>query len=268
MERAGGAHRRQTGFMMKTDNSFKQAIYAGSRQIGLWLSMASPYTAEMCASCGFDWLLIDGEHSPNDLSAILAQLQAVAASRSHAVVRPVVGEVWLIKQLLDLGATNLLVPMVDTAEHARELVRAVRYPPQGVRGVGSRLARVSQFGAEPDYLVKANERICLLVQIETEEGLHNLDDIAAVDGVDGVFIGPSDLSASMGYLGQPGHPVVQTAIADAAKRLAVAGKASGILSLNDEQSQRYIDMGFCFVAVGGDIALLTDAARALARRFK
>lgn len=253
---------------MATDNPFKQAIQAGERQIGLWVSMANPYTAEMCAACGFDWLLLDGEHSPNDLSSLLGQLQAIAASSSAAVVRPVVGETWMIKQLLDMGATNLLVPMVDTAEQARELVRAVRYPPQGVRGVGSRLARVSGFGAEADYLAKANERVCLLVQVETEEGLRNLDEIAAVDGVDGVFIGPSDLSAAMGHLGQPGHPDVQAAIADAVKGIAAAGKPAGILSLNDEQSQRYIELGVCFAAVGGDIALLTDAGRALAKRFK
>lgn len=253
---------------MTTDNRFKQAIQSGQRQIGLWLSMANPYTAEMCAACGFDWLLIDDEHSPNDMTSILGQLQAIAAYPSHAVVRPVVGETWMIKQLLDMGATTLLVPMVDTADQARELVRAVRYPPHGTRGVGSRLARVSQFGAEPDYLKKANERICLLVQIESLDGLKNLDEIAAIDGVDGVFIGPSDLSASMGLIGQPGHPDVQLAIADAIKRIAKAGKPSGILSLNMDESQKYIEMGVCFAAVGGDIALLTDSGRALAKRFK
>jgi len=253
---------------MATDNPFKQSLSAGQRQIGLWLSMANPYAAEMCAACGFDWLLIDGEHSPNGLVSILGQLQAIAAYPSHAVVRPAIGETWMIKQLLDLGATNLLVPMVDTAEQARELVRAVRYPPYGVRGVGSRLARVSQFGAQTDYLKKANERVCLLVQIESQEALQNLDEIAAVDGVDGVFIGPSDLSASMGLLGQPGHPDVQAAIADAIKRIRAAGKPAGILSLNNDESQRYIEMGVCFSAVGGDIALLTDGGRALVGRFR
>ncbi|WP_241082037.1 4-hydroxy-2-oxoheptanedioate aldolase [Achromobacter xylosoxidans] len=253
---------------MATDNMFKQSLQSGQRQIGLWLSMANPYAAEMCAASGFDWLLIDGEHSPNDLMSILGQLQAVAPYPSHAVVRPAIGATWMIKQLLDMGATNLLVPMVDTAEQARDIVRAMRYPPLGVRGVGSRLARVSQFGAQVDYLKKANERVCLLVQIESKEALQNLDEIAAVDGVDGVFIGPSDLSASMGFIGQAGHPEVQAAIADAVKRIARAGKPSGILSLHVEESQRYADMGVCFVAVGGDIAILTDGARALAKRFK
>ena len=253
---------------MATDNAFKQALQNRQRQIGLWVSMANPYTAEMCAACGFDWLLIDGEHSPNDLTAILGQLQAVAPYPSHAVVRPPIGETWMIKQLLDMGATNLLIPMVETADQARELVQAVRYPPQGVRGVGARLARVSQFGAQPDYLQKANDRICLLVQIESQQALDNLDDIAAVDGIDGIFIGPSDLSASMGFLGQPGHPEVQAAIADAVKRLAAAGKPSGILSLDEEESRRHVEMGITFVAVGGDIAILTDGARALAKRFK
>jgi 4-hydroxy-2-oxoheptanedioate aldolase len=253
---------------MATDNPFKQAIQANNRQIGLWLSMANSYSAEMCASCGFDWALIDGEHSPNDLSSILGQLQAISSYPTHAVVRPPIGETWKIKQLLDMGATNLLVPMVDTAEQARELVRAVRYPPHGVRGVGPRLARVSQFGAEPDYIKKANDRVCLLVQIESRQGLENLGEIAAVDGVDGVFIGPSDLSASMGLIGQPGHPDVQAAVADAVKRIAAAGKPSGILTLNTQEAHRYIGKGVCFVAVGGDVAILTDGARMLAKQFR
>jgi 4-hydroxy-2-oxoheptanedioate aldolase len=158
--------------------------------------------------------------------------------------------------------------MVETAEQARQLVAAVRYPPHGVRGVGSRMARASQFAAEGDYLQKANDRICLLVQIESRAGLKNLDEIARVDGIDGVFIGPSDLSAALGHIGQSGHAEVQAAIADAVKRIAAAGKPAGILSLNADEAQRFIDMGYGFVAVGGDVALLTEAARGLARRFK
>ncbi len=253
---------------MATDNPFKAALQAGKRQIGLWLTLADPYVTEVCASTGFDWMLIDGEHSPNDLRAILGQLQAVAPYPTHAVVRPPIGETWIIKQLLDIGAQSLLVPMVETAEQARQLVAAVRYPPQGVRGVGSRMARASQFGLQGDYLQQANDRICLLVQVESRRGLDNLDEIARVEGIDGVFIGPSDLSADFGLLGQSGHADVQAAIADAARRIAAAGKPSGILTLNADEAQRFIDMGYGFVAAGADMALLTAGARALSRRFK
>ncbi|MES2187458.1 MAG: 4-hydroxy-2-oxoheptanedioate aldolase [Pseudomonadota bacterium] len=253
---------------MTTDNTFKAALQAGKRQIGLWLTLADPYCTEVCASTGFDWLLIDGEHSPNDLRSILGQLQAAAGYPTHAVVRPPIGETWLIKQLLDIGAQSLLVPMVETAEQARQLVAAVRYPPHGVRGVGSRMARASQFAAQTDYLQRANDRICLLVQIESQAGLDNLDEIARVEGIDGVFIGPSDLSAALGFLGNSGHATVQAAIADATRRIAAAGKPSGILTLNPDEAQRFIGMGFGFVAVGGDMALLTEGARALSARFK
>lgn len=253
---------------MPTDNPFKAALQAGQRQIGLWLTLSDPYCAEVCASTGFDWVLIDGEHSPNDLRSILGQLQAVAAYPTHAVVRPPIGETWVIKQLLDMGAQSLLVPMVETAEQARQLVAAVRYPPDGVRGVGSRMARASQFSAQADYLQKADDRICLLVQVESRKGMENLEAIAAVDGVDGVFIGPSDLSADYGHLGQSGHPEMQALIAEAARRIAAAGKPSGILTLNADEAQRFIGWGYGFVAVGADMALLTEGARALARRFK
>jgi 4-hydroxy-2-oxoheptanedioate aldolase len=253
---------------MATDNPFKAALQAGKRQIGLWLTMADPYCAEVSANTGFDWVLIDGEHSPNDLRTILGQLQAIAAYPTHAVVRPPIGETWVIKQLLDIGAQTLLVPMVETAEQARRLVAAVRYPPHGVRGVGARMARASQFAAQTDYLQKANERVCLLVQIESLKGLENLDEIARVEGIDGVFVGPSDLSADLGHIGKSGHPDVQAAIADSARRIAAAGKPSGILTLNADEAQRFIGWGYSFVAVGGDMALLTEGARALARRFK
>jgi 4-hydroxy-2-oxoheptanedioate aldolase len=252
---------------MATDNPFKAALQAGRRQIGLWLSLGNPYCAEICATTGFDWVLIDGEHTPNDIQSILGQLQALAAYPVQAVVRPPIGDTHVIKQLLDIGAQTLLVPMVDTAEQARQLVAAVRYPPHGVRGVGSRMARASRFGAQADYLGLANERVCLLVQVESAAGLDNLDEIARVEGVDGVFIGPSDLSAALGFIGNAAHPTVQAAIADALARIAAAGKPSGILSLNADEAQRYIDLGANFVAVGADVALLTQAARALSARF-
>lgn len=186
--------------------AFKQALAARQAQVGLWLSMATPYSAEACATTGFQWLLIDGEHAPNDVRSTLAQLQAVAPYGAQPVVRAVEGQTALIKQLLDIGVQNLLVPMVDTPEQARALVAATRYPPEGVRGVGAAVARASRWGARRDYLNEANGEICLLVQAETATALKNLDAICAVDGVDGVFIGPADLAASMGQRGNQATP--------------------------------------------------------------
>lgn len=172
-------------------NRFKQRLCSGETQIGLWLGLADAYCAELAANAGFDWLLIDGEHAPNDLRGMLGQLQAIAPYASQAIIRPVVGDSALIKQLLDIGAQTLLVPMVESADQARELVRAMHYPSQGIRGVGSALARASRWNSIPGYLDQADAQMCLLVQIENLEGLANLDAIAQVDGVDGVFIGPA-----------------------------------------------------------------------------
>jgi len=217
---------------MKTPaNPFKQAIASPGAQIGLWLGLADPYAAELCATAGFDWLLIDGEHGPNDLRSMLGSLQAVAPYPAHPVLRIPQGDTALIKQVLEIGATTLLVPMVETAEQARALVAATRYPPRGVRGVGSGLARSSRWSDYPRYLHEADDSICLLVQVETASALAQLDEIAAVDGVDGVFIGPADLSASMGHLGNPGHPDVRAAIDHGIARILAAGKAPGILSV-------------------------------------
>lgn len=248
-------------------NPFKAALARQEPQIGLWLGLADPYCAEVCAGAGFDWLLVDGEHAPNDVRSTLSILQALAAYPVTPVVRPVVGETWLIKQYLDLGVQTLLIPMVETAEQARALVAATRYPPRGVRGVGSALARASRWNAVPDYLTRADDQICLLVQIESRAGLTNLDEIAAVDGVDGLFIGPADLSASLGHLGQPGHPEVQAAIADAVRRIRAAGKAAGILQSAEAQARAALESGCTFVAVGVDTSLLAGAASALAGRF-
>lgn len=248
-------------------NTFKQAIAEPGVRIGLWLGLADPYAAELCATAGFDWLLVDGEHGPNDLRSTLAILQAVAPHPSHPVVRVPHGDAALIKQVLEIGATTLLVPMVETAEQARGLVRAMRYPPQGLRGVGSGLARSSRWSAYPNYLKEANERVCLLVQVETADALARIDEIAAVDGVDGVFIGPSDLSASMGYIGEPGHPDVRAAIEAAIARILAARKAPGILAVDEALAQHYIGLGARFVAVGVDATMLAKATRALAARF-
>ncbi len=249
-------------------NTFKQALAEPGARIGLWLGLADPYAAELCATAGFDWLLIDGEHGPNDLRSMLGALQAVAPYPSHPVLRIAHGDTALIKQVLELGATTLLVPMVESAAQARELVRATRYPPQGVRGVGSGLARSSRWSAYPDYLHEANDRICLLVQVETASALAQLDEIAAVDGVDGVFIGPADLSASMGHLGHPGHAEVRQAIDAAMVRILAAGKAPGILAVDEALARHYIGLGARFVAVGVEATLLARAARALAARFQ
>jgi 4-hydroxy-2-oxoheptanedioate aldolase len=249
-------------------NVFKQAISQPGAQIGLWLGLADPYAAELCATAGFDWLLIDGEHGPNDLRSMLGALQAVAPHPSHPVLRIPHGDTALIKQVLEIGATTLLVPMVESAAQARELVRAARYPPQGVRGVGSGLARSSRWSAFPNYLHEANDSVCLLVQVETAAALAQLDEIAAVEGVDGVFIGPADLSASMGHLGRPGHPEVREAIDAAIARILAAGKAPGILAVDEALARHYIGLGARFVAVGVEATMLARAARGLAGLFK
>ena len=249
-------------------NTFKLRLQSGEAQIGLWLGLADAYCAELAANAGFDWLLIDGEHAPNDLRRMLGQLQAVAPYPSHPMIRPVIGDTAMIKQVLDIGVQTLLVPMVESAEQARELVRAIHYPPKGVRGVGSALARASRWNSIPDYLDKADEQMCLLVQIENQEGLANLDAIASVEGVDGVFIGPADLSASMGFRGNPGHPDVQAAIEDAIARIQKAGKAAGILSADQKLAQRYLELGAAFVAVGVDTTVLMRGLRTLAATFK
>ncbi len=248
-------------------NSFKQRLRNRERLIGLWAGLASSYSVEICADAGLDWLLLDGEHAPNDLRSTLAQLQAAAAYPSACVVRPVAGEAWMIKQLLDIGAQNLLIPMVESREQALALVAATRYPPQGVRGVGSALARASNFNRRSDYVTTANEQVCLLLQIESAQGLDNLDAIATTDGVDGIFIGPADLAAALGHLGDPGHPAVQAAIDDAIMRIRELGSAPGILTSDAELAKKYLDMGAVFVAVGTDVTVLSKGVQALARQF-
>jgi len=256
-------------------NPFKLALKNRQPQIGLWLSLANSYPAEICAGAGFDWLMIDGEHAPNDLRSVLQQLQTIAAYPTcHAIARlPMghghVGEM-LVKQYLDLGVTTLLIPMVDTAEQAQALVRAARYPQDdgkgGIRGMAG--ARASRFGRYPRYAHEANAQVCLLVQAESQTALDNLDAIAAVEGIDGVFIGPADLSASMGFVGQLTHPTVQAAMVDAIHRINRAGKAAGILSADEGLAKQYLELGALFVAVGLDANLLARHTSALAARFK
>ncbi|CAM3492504.1 HpcH/HpaI aldolase/citrate lyase family protein [Bordetella sputigena] len=248
-------------------NPFKSALASGTPRIGLWLSMADSYLAEVAATAGFHWLLIDGEHAPTDLRGTLQSLQAVAAYPSHPVVRVVDGDPSRIKRMLDIGARTLLVPMVDTAEQARALVAATRYPPRGIRGVGSAVGRASQWSLRDDYLAVADEEICLLVQAETVTALRNLPALCDVDGVDGIFIGPADLAASMGHRGNSGHPDVQAAIEAAIRAIVASGKAAGTLTSDPALARRYLQLGCTFVATGVDILLFAGAARELARDF-
>ena len=264
-------------------NPFKQALQNKQTQIGLWLGLPDSTAAEICAGAGFDWLLIDGEHAPNDLRSVLQQLQTIAAyPATHAIARvPMghghVGEM-LIKQYLDLGVTTILVPMVDTAEQAAAVVRAARYPqPAGTAGGGGGNsygtrgmagARASRYGRYPNYALEANAQVCVLVQAETQTALDNLDAIAAVEGVDGVFIGPADLSASMGYVGQLTHPAVLAAIEEAIAHINRAGKAAGILTTDETLAKHYLELGALFVAVGLDTHLLAKHTSALAGKFQ
>jgi 4-hydroxy-2-oxoheptanedioate aldolase len=248
-------------------NAFKHAIAAGKLQIGLWCSLCSNITAEIVSHSGFDWLLLDTEHSPNELPDVLSQLQAVQSGTASAIVRPAWNDIVLIKRLLDIGAQSLLIPFVQNAEEARAAVAATRYPPGGIRGItGS--GRASRYGRVKDYLKHASSEICLLVQVETKSALDQIEKIASVDGIDGVFIGPNDLSASYGHLGNWGHADVQAALKDAVTRLKKIGKPAGILTPNEEEAKRFIDWGYTFIAVGADLGLLARGADALAKRFK
>ena len=247
-------------------NSFKRALRSGEKQAGLWLSLADAYTAEICAGADFDWFLIDGEHAPNDLRTILAQLQAIAPYRVCPVVRPPSGNSDTIKLLLDIGTQTFLIPMVETAEQTRALVSAVRYPPRGTRGIGHVLGRTSRWGRITDYLQRSDDEVCLLVQIESRKGLDNLEAIAGVEGVDGLFIGPADLSASLGR--QMGSPEMQAEIDRAIARIVATGKAAGTLTRGEAATRRYFSLGCSFVAAGVDVMLLTRAVDELSKALR
>lgn len=245
-------------------NGLKAALAEGRMQIGLWLGMGSTVAAEIAAGAGFDWCLVDGEHAPYDITTIRDQLVAMAGRGAQSVVRVPVGKDWVIKQVLDLGVQSLLVPMVNSADQARAMVRATRYPPGGVRGVGAALARASDYSGVSDYTTTANDQICLIVQAESRAALDNLDAIAGVEGVDAVFIGPADLSADMGFAGQPGAPEVVAAIENAIARIRKAGKAAGIITFDKAEIARYAGLGVTFLGVGGDSTVLAAALRGLA----
>ncbi len=248
-------------------NAFKKALKEGKQQIGLWSSLGSNMVAEGIAHSGFDWILLDTEHSPNELPGLVAQLQAMKGGTATPIVRPAWNDAVLVKRLLDIGVQSLLFPFVQTVEEAKRAVAATRYPPQGIRGVAT-TARASNFGRVKDYLKKANDEICVLVQVETMEAIGRLREIASVDGVDGVFIGPSDLAASMGHLGNFQHADVQKVITAAIGEIRAAGKAGGYLTGVEDEAKKRLAEGYQFVAVGSDNGVLLKNTDALAQRFK
>lgn len=248
-------------------NPFKHALRQGSMQLGLWSGLSNHVTVEVLANAGFDWLLIDTEHSPNELPMVHAQLQAIARGPTHPIVRPTWNDTVTIKRLLDIGAQTLLIPFVENADEARAAVAATRYPPLGVRGYAA-AARASDFGRIKDYPTACEEQLCVLVQVETPAALANIDAIAAVDGVDGIFIGPGDLAAAMGHIGQVGHPDVVAAIDKAIGRIRACGKPAGILASDEKLARRWIEAGCAFIAVGSDTGILARGAEQLAAKFK
>ncbi|MEP6739852.1 MAG: 2-dehydro-3-deoxyglucarate aldolase [Caldimonas sp.] len=248
-------------------NTFRQRLLAGETLIGCWCSLANPTTTEVLGVAGFDWLLLDGEHSPNDVTTFIPQLMALKDSVSAPIVRPSWNDAVEIKRLLDAGFYNFLVPFVQNAEDARRAVAATRYPPAGVRGV-SVSQRSNRFGTVPDYFRDINEQICVMVQIESRAGLEAADQIAAVEGIDGIFVGPSDLAAGLGHLGNPNHPSAQAAIAQVFDVAKVAGKPIGILAPAEADARRYLAMGATFVAVGSDLGVFRSATQALLDRYR
>jgi 4-hydroxy-2-oxoheptanedioate aldolase len=248
-------------------NLFKKAIREGRPQIGLWTSLCSNLAAEVIAGAGFDWILIDTEHAPNELPMVISQLQALVGGTAAPVVRPAWNDMVLMKRLLDVGVQNLLIPYVQTAEEARAAVAATRYPPQGVRGVAV-THRGNRYGRVKDYFKRAGDETCVLVQIETRMAMQNLEAIAAVEGVDGLFIGPSDLAADLGHLGETGHPEVRAAIEEALKRIRKTGKAPGILAPIEADARHWLSVGCVVLAVGSDSGLLARQSEELAAKFK
>jgi 4-hydroxy-2-oxoheptanedioate aldolase len=247
-------------------NTLKRALREGRPQIGLWCSLVSPIATEIAAGAGFDWVLIDMEHAANEVGTVLAQLHAVQASGATPIVRQPANDTVLTKRLLDIGVQSVLIPMVNSAAEARQIVAATRYPPNGVRGVAT-ATRASRFGRIKDYHLRAQEELCVIVQVETREALDQLDAIAAVEGVDCVFIGPSDLSAALGHLGNANEPSVREAIAGAIKRIQVAGKAPGILTGVEADAKHWLELGALFVGVGADVGILARQTEALAAKF-
>ena len=248
-------------------NTFKQALARGERQVGLWCSLASPVATEVAAGAGFDWIVIDGEHGPNDITTLLPQLQAMSRGTAEPVFRVPWNDFVIIKRALDVGARSLLIPFVQNAEEARRAVAATRYPPLGIRGV-ARAIRANDYGRIQDYHRNAHLDTCVIVQLETGAALSEIEAVAAVEGVDGIFIGPSDVAASLGHLGDPKAPAVQAAIKDAATRIRAAGKSAGFLTGNADEVEAIFELGFNFTAVGNDVSILAGNLTNLAARFR
>lgn len=249
-------------------NTFKADLAKGNPQYGIWAGFATGYGAEITAGFGYDWMLIDGEHAPNTVPSILAQLQAVAPYSTAPVVRAVSHDPVLIKQLLDVGTQTLMIPMVESADQARALVSAMRYPPHGIRGVGGGLTRATRWDSVPDYLQTAHQELCLIVQVESRAGVENAAQIASVEGVDAVFIGPFDLASGLGHPGNPSHPEVQDKIRHAIEATLAAGKVCGILAPVEDDARRYQSWGCQFIAVGIDISLMRQAALSNLARYR
>jgi len=252
--------------MQTPTNLFKQALIEKRAQIGLWLGLADAYSAEICAGAGFDWLLIDGEHAPLEIPTIVDQLRVIEPTGTPAIVRPAWNDPVILKRVLDTGAQTLLVPYVQTAEEARRAVSSARYPPEGTRGVAATI-RANRYGRTADYHARANGEICVLVQLETGEAVARLEEIGRVEGIDGLFIGPSDLAASLGHLGNNAHPDVRALITDACRRARAIGTPIGILAPVESDARAYLEMGFQYVAVGSDIGVLKNASDALRAKF-
>ncbi|TCN53668.1 4-hydroxy-2-oxoheptanedioate aldolase [Rhodococcus sp. SMB37] len=250
-----------------TENRWAELLRGDRTQYGMWIASGNAYSAEICAGSGMDWLMLDQEHVPNDIRSTLAQLQAVAGYPVEVLVRPASADPVAIKQLLDIGVTNLIVPMIESADAARAVIAATRYPPEGIRGVGSALARASRWNRISDYLITADEGLTVTVQVESVEGLEALPDIASTDGVDAVFIGPADLAASMGYLGRPDAPEVVETIEKALHTITTCGKTAGVNAFDESLARRYVGAGAHFVLVGADVTLLARGSEALVTRY-
>jgi 4-hydroxy-2-oxoheptanedioate aldolase len=254
--------------LLAPTNAFRAALKSGEVLTGFWQGLTSAETAEISAKAGFDWLLFDGEHAPNDMSMLRDQLRASLSGTAQPVVRVAAGEDWMIKQVLDIGFQTVLVPMINTAAEAKKAVAACLYPPEGRRGVGAALARASDFGRRSSYLANANDEICILLQVESAEALQNLDEMLAIERIDGIFIGPADLSADLGYRGQPTHPEVRAIIRETTRKIRAAGKAPGILLGTPEHVTEARDDGAQFIAVGSDVGVFMRAVTQLAQTYR
>ena len=248
-------------------NHFKRALKSGQTQIGCWVALASSISIEIVAGAGFDWIVIDAEHGPNDVPLVLSQMQAASSGTAHVVVRPAWNERVLFKRYLDIGVQSFLVPYIQTPAEAEEAVAATRYPPRGGRGFAV-ATRASRFGRVSNYHKRFEDELCMLVQVETRAALSHIEAIAAVEGVDGVFIGPGDLATDLGHVGNPGHPEVQAAIEDAISRIRAAGSIVGILTGDERLARRYLELGCLFTAVGSDVGILARGTEHLVAQFK